>query len=155
MALYNPRMDWSDRTVSLQCDGTEYLIQAVHANEQRNRIAKLHVCTAKQFAQTLRSRTLGKPFAVRVGEVLQQLNSCVGACRPDHPSCNDTSNATPQLQCNTAPSNDAGTKPHTRWDTLCDEFQDIFTDPSGTPPDREIKHKIELLDPQQPIRHHR
>ena len=42
-------MDWSDRTVSLHCDGTEYVIQAVRVNEQQNRIAKLHVCTVKQF----------------------------------------------------------------------------------------------------------
>ena len=107
------------------------------------------MCTAKPFEQTLCSRTLGKPFAVRVGKVLPQLNLCVSACMPDHPSCNDTSNATPYLQCNTTPSNDAGTVPRTQWDTLCDEFQDIFTEPSGTPPDQAIKHKLELLDPQQ------
>ena len=32
LASYNRRVDWSDRTVSLQCDGTEYVIQAVCAN---------------------------------------------------------------------------------------------------------------------------
>ena len=32
LASYNPQVDWTDRTVSLQCDGTDYVIQAVRAN---------------------------------------------------------------------------------------------------------------------------
>ena len=81
--------------VSLQCDGIDYVIQALCAKLQQNRITKIQVCTAKQFAPALRSWTLGIPFAVHVGEGLPQLNSCVGACRPDHPACDNTSNATP------------------------------------------------------------
>ena len=37
---------------------------------------------------------------------------------------------------------------------LLNKYADVFTKP-GKPVAREIKHKIELLDPAKPIPHHR
>ena len=40
------------------------------------------------------------------------------------------------------------------WGTVCDEFLDVFEDPT-VPQDRPIKHRINLVDPKQPPHYHR
>ena len=40
------------------------------------------------------------------------------------------------------------------WDAICDEFADVFMAPTQ-PHERDIKHRIELLDPAQPIPNHK
>ena len=42
----------------------------------------------------------------------------------------------------------------TKWDTILDVYPDVFTEPTMPHP-RAIKHRIELLDPSQPIPNHR
>ena len=40
------------------------------------------------------------------------------------------------------------------FSTVCDQFSDVFG-PPGEPKERAIKHRIDLVDPKQPVYHHR
>ena len=40
-----------------------------------------------------------------------------------------------------------------RWQQLCSRNADVFEEPA-TPKSREIKHRIDLLNPDAPIKHH-
>ena len=41
-----------------------------------------------------------------------------------------------------------------RWDNLCCEYSDLFEAP-GFPVEYQIKHHIDLLNPNLPVKHHR
>ena len=62
----------------------------------------------------------------------------------------------PKLESHDDQSRDTGeTSPTpTKWDTLLDEFADVFTEPTQPHP-RPIQHRIELLDPTKPIPNHK
>ena len=49
---------------------------------------------------------------------------------------------------------EACTPARDRWSTICDEYADVFGTP-GDPQPRAIQHRIDLLDPHKPIKHHR
>ena len=41
-----------------------------------------------------------------------------------------------------------------RWDNLCHEYSDLFEAP-GFPVECQIKYRIDLLNPNLPVKHHR
>ena len=137
----------------------------------------LHLCTADEFAQCISNTPDCTLFAVKISKIMdtstprsQHMAPSSLLHRPDQPAVTTASAAAPgdanttacadshttqtlTTQWETKHKHDTNTT--TRWNKLCDEYQDIFTEPQGIPPDRPIKHKIELLDPAQPIKHHR
>ena len=55
----------------------------------------------------------------------------------------------------TSPLSEPRVKPRQlRWEGICDTFEDVFGTP-GAPQERAIKHRIDLVDPKQPVHHHR
>ena len=42
--------------------------------------------------------------------------------------------------------------PLSRWDKLCEKFPKVFAEP-GTPPERAVKHKIDILEGSKPPAH--
>ena len=43
--------------------------------------------------------------------------------------------------------------PPSRWDTLCERFADVFSDP-GQPPNRSVKHRIDTVAGSKPPAQH-
>ena len=40
------------------------------------------------------------------------------------------------------------------WKKFCSEYKDLFEEP-GTPVERDIKHQIDLLNPDAPVKYHK
>ena len=150
-----------DRTswvVTLTIDGQSLELKCVMP-----RRPPIAISTLEQFEQMLSNpKCKRKAFAVYIRPLegapkhatLQAMT-----CHPDlstkpaqFPSV-QVSNANPTHSDNTASrGGNAGKASH--WDDLCRKYSDLFEAP-GFPVERQIKHRIDLLNPNLPVKHHR
>ena len=92
--------------------------------------------------------------AIASADANARANANANAAANADANANDRANASDDANNATA---DASVQPPTcksRWDAICDEFADVFAAPTQ-PHERDIKHRIKLLDPAQPIPNHK
>ena len=157
-SLFTPVVDWTARVVTLTIDGESLELKCVTPKRP-----PITISTAEQFEQMLSNpKCKRKAFAVYIEPLEGVDESAHLQAVTGHPVLPDMESHLPDKPTNgTKPTSSNHAKPvgenagqASRWDRLCSEYSDLFTTP-GFPVDRKIKHRIDLLNPNLPVKHHR
>ena len=92
--------------------------------------------------------------AIASADANARTNANANADANANANANDHANASANANNATADASVHLPTCKSRWDAICDEFTDVFAAPTQ-PHEQDIKHRIKLLDPAQPIPNHK
>ena len=149
---------WTSRVVTLNIDGESLELKCVMPQ-----CPPITISTAEQLDQMLSNlKCKHKAFAIYIHPLEGAPEHATLQAMTGHPDLSTkptqspsvlVSSANPTHSDNTTSSRGNAGKAST-WDNLCHRFSDLFEAP-GFPVESQIKHPIDSLNPNLPVKHHR
>ena len=154
---FSPVVDWTLLVVTLSIDGECFELKCITPHH-----FSITISTEEQFEQILSNpKCKCKAFAVHIHPLqiatdhatLQATGHPDLSTKPAQSVSVPVSSANHTHSDNNASSGGNASKA-SHWDDLCRKYSDLF-EASGFPVDHQIKHHIDLLNPNLPIKHHK